>query len=139
MAHLILDGELFSTGRLGERTTTVTGEEIDAWYSGEHHGPGGNIQAIMEPDDFPLRLSEVEPGSTHDLTAARAHVLGALYWAYSHLDLPTLADGGYEGTGTGVFTPIEQPTGGQVLAVDNRAYDALLRGLRCIGERGIAR
>jgi hypothetical protein len=65
----------------------------------------------MEPDGFPLWLSEVEPGSTHDLTAARAHVLGALYWAYSHLDLPTLADGGYDSAGIGVFTPVKQPSG----------------------------
>ncbi len=47
-------------------------------------------------------VADVEPGSTHDLTAARKHVLGALYWAYSQLDLPTLADGGYEGAGIGV-------------------------------------
>jgi hypothetical protein len=92
----------------------------------------------MEPDGFPLWLSEVEPGSTHDITAARDHVLGALYWAYSHLNLPTLADGGYEGTGIGVFTPVKQPPGGQALALDNRTYNTLLRGLRRLGERGFA-
>ena len=74
----------------------------------------------------------------HDLTAAREHVLGALYWAYSHLDLPALADGGYEGAGIGVHTPIKQPAGDQVLDVDNRTYNALLRSLRCLGERGFA-
>jgi hypothetical protein len=74
----------------------------------------------------------------HDLTAARAHLLGALYWAASHLDLPTLADGGYSGAGIGVHTPIKHPPDGQVLDVDNRAYNALLRGLRCLGEQGFA-
>lgn len=62
-------------------------------HSGKHREPGGNVQALTEPDGFPLWLSEVEPGSTHDITAARAHVLGALYWTYSQLDLPTLGTG----------------------------------------------
>ena len=138
VTHLILDGKLFATDRLGEQTASVKGEQIDAWYSGKHREPGGNVQAVMEPDGFPLWVSQVEPGSTHDITAARAHVLGALYWAYSQLDLPTLADGGYDGAGIGVFTPVKQPAGDQVLDTDNRAYNALLRGLRCLGERGFA-
>jgi hypothetical protein len=40
--------------------------------------------------------------------------------------------------GIGVHTPIKHPPDGQVLDVDNRAYNALLRGLRCLGERGFA-
>ncbi|WP_431427722.1 transposase family protein [Actinophytocola sp.] len=119
-----MDGRLFSTDRLGEKTTSVKGEQIDAWYSGKHREPGGNVQALMEPTGFPLWLSEVEPGSTHDITAAREHVLGALYWAYSHLDLPTLADGGYAGAGIGVHTPIKQPAGNQEFDVDNHTYNS---------------
>jgi hypothetical protein len=80
VTHLILDGKLFSTDRLGEQTTSVKGEQIDTWYSGKHREPGGNVQAVMEPDGFPLWLSNGEPGSTHDITAARAHVLSTLYW-----------------------------------------------------------
>ncbi|MEV6623050.1 transposase family protein [Amycolatopsis sp. NPDC051106] len=91
-----------------------------------------------KPDGFPLWCSEVEPGSAHDITAAREHVLSALYWAYSHLDLPTSADGGYAGTGIGVHTPVKQPAGNQALDADNRTYKALLRGLRCLGERAFA-
>jgi hypothetical protein len=87
---------------------------------------------------LPLWVGDVEPGSVHDLVAAREHVLAALYWAASQLDLPTLADSGYEGTGIGVHTPIKQPAGGRALDADNRTYNALLRGLRCLGERGFA-
>ena len=112
---------------------------IDLWYSGKAHEHGGNIQALSGPDGFPLWVADVEPGSVHDLTVAREHVLGALYRAASHLDLPTLADGGYQGAGIGVHTPIKQPAGDQILDVDNnRTYNALLRGLRCLGERGFA-
>lgn len=75
----------------------------------------------------------------HDLTVAHDHnVLAALYWAASQLDLPTLADSGYEGAGHGVHTPIKQLTDGSALAVDNRAYNLLLRSMRCRGERGFA-
>jgi hypothetical protein len=73
----------------------------------------------------------------HDLSAARAHVLAALYTAATQ-GLPTLADLGYEGAGHGVHIPIKQPTGGNRLHHDNRTYNALLRGLRCLGERGFA-
>jgi hypothetical protein len=136
MAHIILDGKVFSADRCGEKTTSVKGKQIDVWFSGKAHEHGGNIQALSAPTGFPLWVSDVEPGSVHDLTAARAHVLGALY-AAAAAGLPTLADGGYTGAGIGVFTPVKQPADGQVLDVDNRTYNALLRGLRCLGERGL--
>jgi hypothetical protein len=138
MAYVILDGKIFSTDRCGEKTTSVKGTQIDLWYSGKAHEHGGNVQALSAPDGFPLWVADVAPGSVHDLTVARDRVLGALYWAASYLHLPTLADGGYEGCGIGVHTPIKQPAADQVLDVDNRAYNALLRGLRCLGERGFA-
>ena len=123
VTHLVLDGKLFSCDRLNEQTTSTTGKQIDAWYSGKAHHPGGNVQAVMAPNGFPLWVSDVAPGSTHDLTAARDQVLGALYWAASQLNLPTLADGGYTGAGIGVHTPIRQPPNGQTLAPDNRTYN----------------
>ena len=138
LAYVILDGKIFTADRCSEKTLSVKGKQIDLWYSGKAHEHGGNIQALCGPDGFPLWVADVEPGSIHDLTVAREHVLGALYWAASHLNLPTLADGGYEGAGIGVHTPYKQPAGDQVLHVDNRTYNALLRGLRCLGERGFA-
>lgn len=137
-AYVILDGKVFSADRCLEKTTSVKGEAIDLWYSGKAHEHGGNVQALSAPNGTPLWVSDVEPGSVHDITAARAHVLGALYWAASHLDLPTLADNGYDGAGIGVHTPVKQPTGNHVLDIDTRARNALLRGLRCLGERGFA-
>ncbi|HEX5119307.1 MAG TPA: transposase family protein [Pseudonocardiaceae bacterium] len=137
MAYVILDGKVFSADRCSEKTTSIKGKQIDLWFSGKAHEHGGNIQALSAPTGVPLWVSDVEPGSVHDLTAARAHVLGALY-AAAAIGLPTLADGGYTGAGIGVHTPIPQPTHDQVLDVDNRTYNALLRGLRCLGERGFA-
>lgn len=91
----------------------------------------------MRPDGLPIWVSGVEPGSVHDLTAAQEHVLGALYAAAAR-GLPTLADPGYEGAGIGVHTPVKQPADGRRLGIDNRTYNALLRSMRCLGERGFA-
>jgi hypothetical protein len=137
LSYLILDGKVFSADRYGEKTVSVQGKLIDLWYSGKAHEHGGNIQALSGPTGFPLWISDVEPGSVHDLTAAREHVLAALYAAAAR-GLPSLADGGYDGTGIGVHTPIKQPADGNRLDADNRTYNTLLRGLRCLGERGFA-
>ena len=138
-SHVILDGKLFATDRLAETTTSVKGEQIDAWYCGKHRDFGANIQALMRPDGLPIWTSDAAPGHLHDFTCAQLHdITGALYWAASQLNLPTLADAGYEGAGQGIHTPVKQPADGRRLAIDNRAYNRLLRSLRGLGERGFA-
>ena len=138
-SHVVVDGKLIRTDRCAETTTSVQGETINAWYSGKHRAPGGNVQAVMRPDGLPIWVSEVAPGHLHDLTVARdAGAIGALNWAAAQLDLPTLADSGYDGAGLGIKTPVKQPASGQVLAADNQAYNALHRATRCLGERGFA-
>jgi hypothetical protein len=52
--------------------------------------------------------------------------------------LPTLADPGYDGAGIGVHIPIRQPADGRDLDINTRTRNALLRSLRCLGERGFA-
>ncbi|MEV0633367.1 transposase family protein [Nonomuraea wenchangensis] len=137
LAYVILDGTLIATDRCAEQIISVKGESIDAWYSGKAHQHAGNLQALSAPSGLPLWIAQVEPGSVHDLTAARTHVLGALY-AAATAGLPTLADSGYDGAGIGIYTPIKQPAGNQILSPDNRTYNRLLRALRCLGERGFA-
>jgi hypothetical protein len=136
--HVILDGKVFSADRCLEKTTSVKGTPIDLWYSGKAHEHGSDIQALSAPNGTPLWVSDVMPGSVHDLTAAREQVLGALYWAAAHLDLPHLTDLGYDGAAISVHIPVKQPSGNQVLDIDNRTRNALLRGLRCLGERDFA-
>lgn len=126
---LSLDGTLIPSDRLAERTEKGN----HRWYSGKHKRFGGNIQVIADPTGFPLWVSPVEPGSTHDIMAAREHCLGALY-PTAAAGMPTLADKGYQGAGIGVHTPIK----GGNLRVDNRAYNVLLTGVRAIGERANA-
>jgi DDE superfamily endonuclease len=137
-SHVILDGTIIPCDRCKEPTISVKDEVIDLWYSGKAHTHGGNIQAVLAPDGFPLWLSEAEPGSVHDITAARTHALPALYHAAATADLPTLADLGYDGAGLGVHIPVKQPTGGQELDINTRTRNAIQRSLRCQGERGFA-
>lgn len=134
LTHLLLDGTLISTDRVAAKTLNAKGREIDLWYSGKHKYHGGNVQVITGPNGFPLWTSEVEPGSTHDLTAARIHALPALYEA-ARQGLLTLTDMGYIGAGIGIRTPVKRPPGNQ-LAQEHLAYNAVQTGLRAIGERG---
>lgn len=54
----------------------------------------------MRPDGLPVWISEAMSGHLHDLTCAQQQgITAALNWAASELDLPTLADSGYEGAG----------------------------------------
>ena len=136
-SHVILDGKIIPCDRCKEPAISVKGEVIDLWYSGKAHTHGGNIQAVLAPGGFPLWISPVEPGSVHDLTAARRHALPALYPA-AVTGLPTLADPGYDGAGIGIYMPAKQPTDGRELDINTRTRNAIKRSLRCLGERGFA-
>src|SRR3954451_19923317 len=130
--HVTLDGTLIRTNRCRTKNPD-TGHDL--WFSGKHRAHGGNVQIISDPDGHPVAVSDVAPGSAHDLTAARATgFLGALYAAAAVLGLPALADKGYDGAGAGVLTP----TKGGKLHPDNLARNQLIGCLRAEGERGIA-
>jgi len=134
--YVILDGKIVDSDRCGEKTLSRKGAEIDLWYSGKKHDFGGNIQALFYPDGLPMWISDVLPGNVHDLAAAREEVLAVLR---PFLDqMPALADGGYEGAGHGVQTPVKKPKGAKELDINNRTRNALLRSMRCLGERGFA-
>lgn len=135
LPYLILDGTLISSDRCADKKTSRKGKEIDKWYSGKAHEPAGNVQALAAPGGVPLWVSDVLPGSTHDLTAARELVLPES-WPYLK-DMPILADSGYEGAGIGVLVPVKKPRSGE-LDIDTKTRNALLRSLRYQGERGFA-
>src|SRR4051794_25341255 len=131
--HVALDGTLIATDRC--RTVNPdTGHDL--WYSGKHRAHGGNVHIVSDPDGHPVAVSDVEPGSTHDLAAARTTgFLGALHAAAALLGLPALADKGYDegydGAGAGVLTP----TRGGNLHPDNLTHNLLLGCLRAQGTR----
>jgi hypothetical protein len=128
-AFVCLDGTLIATSR--SAAPSPSGHDI--WYSGKHKQHGGNIQVLTDPTGYPVWVSDVEPGSTHDITAARTHVLPALYPAAAN-GLPTLTDKGYAGAGIGILVP----TKGHQLCADNRTRNQLISALRAPAERANA-
>jgi DDE superfamily endonuclease len=131
-SHVVLDGTLIATDRC--RTTNPdTGHDL--WYSGEHRAHGGNVQVLCDPEGFPVAVSDAQPGSMHDIAAARATgFLDAVHAAAALLGLPALADKGYHGAGIGVHTPAK----GARLAPSTATRNQLLTRLRAEDERGIA-
>lgn len=124
-----LDGTLISCTRSSARSAAGH----DVWYSGKHKQHGGNIQVVTDPTGYPVWVSDVEPGSTHDITAARVHALPALYPAAA-AGLPTLTDKGYAGAGIGIHVP----TKGHNLHHDHQTRNALISALRAPAERANA-
>lgn len=141
--HVTLDGTLIHSDRVAATTTKTKGRNAGAtvhlWYSGKHRDFGGNIQFLATTSGFPLWCSDVEPGITNDLTAAREqHLIGALTAAAAQ-GLPTLTDKAYHSAGIGIHTPIKKPQGATYpLHPDNRTYNTLITRLRCLGERAAA-
>jgi hypothetical protein len=133
--HVILDGTLIASDRL----TGVRDNGNDLWFSKKHKAFGGNVQFLSAPDGTPLWVSEVEPGSVPDITAARIHALPALYKAAAD-GLPTLADKGYLGAGIGILVPTRRPKGQSERAphADTRTTNSLITGIRALGERAVA-
>ena len=125
-----LDGTLIRTDRVAQRNPD-TGRHL--WYSGKGKAFGGNVQVVMDHTGFPVYTGPVEPGSTHDLTAARLHVLPALYRS-AWPAMPVLADKGYQGAGIGVLTPTKNPCP----TPDEETRNNLLSAMRAPAERANA-
>jgi hypothetical protein len=68
----------------------------------------------------------------NDLSAAREMVLTVI-GAFT-AQMSCLADGGYEGAGHGVLTPVKKPKKMKELDINARIRNSL----RCLGERGFA-
>ena len=142
LPYVILDGKVFATDACAGTAESARGGEINLWYSGRKRRYGAGVQAVMLPGGLPLWTGPAGPGSVPDIDAARVHALPALYRAAAR-GLPALADGGYQGAGIGVHTPVKSPkakkgTAPRELDDSQRTRNLLLRGLRCQGERGFA-
>lgn len=129
--YVCLDGTLIETTRC-----TVRSDEnatSDLWFSGKHKRHGGNIQVVTDPTGYPVWVSPVEPGSTHDITTARAHALPALYAAAGR-GMPTLTDKGYIGAGIGILIPDK----GRDLPTNTQSRNKIIGILRAPAERANA-
>ncbi|MCK9878343.1 MULTISPECIES: transposase family protein [Frankia] len=124
---LILDGTVVRTNRVRALNRL--------YYSGKHKYHGINLQGLTDPHGRLLWISDGLPGSTHDLTAARAHhILDTV----DRAELYLYADKGYVGgEGTRLLVPHKKPPKRDLTDQhknDNRAHAAT----RSPGERGFA-
>jgi hypothetical protein len=109
--HVILDGTVIPGDRCRQKTFSVRGEAIDLWYLGKAHVHGGNIQAVMAPDGFPLWVSGPSPARC-TTSPPPACTPCPLYPAVA-AGLPTLADPGYDGAGIGIHISVRHPADGR--------------------------
>ncbi|HEV2636325.1 MAG TPA: transposase family protein [Actinocrinis sp.] len=133
--HINLDGTLIHTDRLAVKGPN----SADLWWSGKHKCHGGNIQVLCLPDGFPIWVSEVRPGREHDTTCAKAAagLLPALEALEAEHRTPTLTDLGYLNLSPAIRHPHKKPKGGE-LTEEQKAYNAVIRGVHGIGERANA-
>lgn len=132
--RMILDGTLIATWRCASAPTGYTGDNQDPYYSGKHHRPGVDLQALMGMDGEPRFVGDTRCGSVHDLAAARAD---GIVDAAADAGIEALADSGYQGAGGTVRTPIKRPKGKGHNGFEKRANQAHARE-RAPGERGFA-
>ncbi len=129
LTHLNLDGTVIRTDRVAAPAGT------DLWWSGKHQHHGGNVQVTSTPDGRPIGVSPVRPGREHDSTCARHHgLIDALNRIVAELDIPNLADLGYENAGDGFRHPVKKPAGGE-LTETQQTYNKVIRGIHGVGER----
>jgi hypothetical protein len=136
VVFLCLDGTLIRTDRVAARVEVNGKPAHHLWFSGQHRAFGGNVQVVCDHTGFPLWVSDVQPGSTVDLTAARELVLPTLY-PHAVRGLPVLADKGYTGAGAGILVPYKNRPEGP-LHVNNRCYNQLITAMRAPAERANA-
>ncbi len=133
LSHVILDGKIIPADGCREKTVGVRGEAIDLWYSGKAHTRGGNIQDVLAPNGFPLWVCRrARLGARHyrhprprpARPLARRHRAG-------QPRRPRLRRRGRRHSHPG-----QQPPGRRELDINTRSRNAVLRSLRCLGERG---
>ncbi len=123
-AYVILDGTLLRIDRVAADRP---------YYSGKHKRHGMNVQVLADPAGRLLWTSPALPGSTHDLTAARAH---GIVEALTAAGIPCWADKAYRGAGD----PIRVPYRGRWhnLSPGQQAVNRSHAHIRALGERAVS-
>lgn len=122
----MLDGTPIPTDRVGGQR---------CYYSGRHRRHGVNVQVLADPFGRLLWASPPLPGSTHDLTAARA--LGVTDTVTSH-NVETWADKAYQGAGGTVRTPYTRHRVRPRLSTGQKAVNRAHARVRCRVEHAVA-
>ncbi len=102
------------------------------YYSGQHRHYGINLQGLTDPSGRLIWISDGLPGSTHDLSAARAH---GVFDVADRARLYLYADKGYAGgEGATLLTPYK----GRNLPDSYRQVNRCHAAIRANAERSFA-
>jgi DDE superfamily endonuclease/Helix-turn-helix of DDE superfamily endonuclease len=126
-AFVILDGTLIATDRL-------SGAGDRRFYSGKHRRHGVNVHFLTGPHGELMWASPALPGSTHDLTAARAHGIIAGLTARA---IACYADKGYIGVGGTIGSPYKRSKGRR-FGGRKKLFNRHHAQIRALLERGAA-
>ncbi|MBO3752563.1 transposase [Streptosporangiaceae bacterium NEAU-GS5] len=126
LAYAIVDGTLIPIDRLADQRP---------YFSGKHHRHGVNVQVLADPAGRLVWASPALPGSTHDLTAARA---AGLIDGLTSANVMVFADKGYQGAGGTIRTPFKRHRHRPRLSRRQKEVNRAHARLRAVGERAVA-
>jgi hypothetical protein len=121
-AYVILDGMLLPIDRIAADRP---------YYSGKKKHHGMSVQVLADPAGRLIWASDVLPGATHDLTAARTHDIPA---ALTADDIKCWADKAYQGASPSIRVPFR----GRNLRGWRRRHNRDHAKIRSLGERAMA-
>lgn len=128
---LLLDGTCCPIDRVNDLRHPEQGKHVDRHWCAKHHHHSVTLAGLADHDGNLVWLGTGYPGSTHDLTAARADDI--LYQA-KRADLHLYADKGYTGAGERVVVPYR----GRNLPEEKRQHNHVVNSVRALVERGFS-
>lgn len=131
----LLDGACCEIDRVKDRRdpSKPWSEHVDRHWCRKHRHHAVTLPALTDGEGNLLWIGTGYPGSTHDLTAARADQV--CYWA-SAADPELFADKAYTGAGPGVTVPVKGTWDN--LTEEQRRHNRVVNSTRGPVERGFA-
>jgi hypothetical protein len=132
---VLLDGTCCETDRVKDWRDPAKPwkVQVDRHWCAKHRHHAITLAALTDGEGNLLWIGTGYPGSTHDLTAARAD--GVFHWA-AKVGLEIFADKGYTGAGPGVNVPFKGKR--DKLTEVQQAHNRVVNSTRALVERGFA-
>jgi len=128
---LLLDGTCCEIDRVNDLRHPDQGKHVDRYWCRKHRHHALTLAGLTDHDGNLLWIGTGYPGSTHDLTCARADDLFRLARA---VGIELFADKAYTGAGAGVIVPFK----GRGLTEEKRQHNHVANSTRALVERGFS-
>lgn len=128
---VLLDGTCCEIDRVNDLRHPDQGKHVDRYWCRKHRHHALTLAGLTDHDGNLLWIGTGYPGSTHDLTCARADDLFRLARA---VGIELFADKAYTGAGAGVIVPFK----GRGLTEEKRQHNHVANSTRALVERGFS-